>query len=88
MLRLDVNLNMELEPWSDLLEGVQAGRTRMGDWTRVGILPAGMESGRASVAIVVTLDDGSQVIGQTSLRNFLMAAAAISAAPLTQMEDL
>jgi hypothetical protein len=85
---LNITTNLDLNPWTELQDGVQAGRIPAGDWTDVGVLPAGMASGRASVAIVITLPDGSKVIGQTSLRNFRLASVAVLATPVAEMEDM
>lgn len=50
-----------------------------GELERVGALPGGMTSGKASVALVVRLKDGQLVFVETSLDLFLAAAAALRA---------
>jgi hypothetical protein len=42
--------------------------TQVGQLTKLGALPKGMASGRASVAVLITLDDGTHVFAETSLR--------------------
>lgn len=45
----------------------------------VSALPAGMESGKPSVAMIAELPDGSYVFAETSLVLFLTAADALRA---------
>lgn len=85
MIPLHVTLNLELDPWADLAGKIPDDA---GTLVRIGILPDGMESGRAAVELIVRNPDGSLIVAETSLRLFLMAASAISAAPVTELEDL
>jgi hypothetical protein len=50
-----------------------------GAWTRLSALPAGMQSGALSIAIVVELPDGRPVCAETSWRLLHAACAAIAA---------
>lgn len=59
--------------WPDLVDAEQ------GQLERIGALPGGMASGKASVAVVVRLTDGRLVLAETSLDLFLGAAAALRA---------
>lgn len=55
---------------------LQHYRVRDGKATHIAGLPGGMASGRASVAIVGKLKDGTYALIQTSMRMFLQASAA------------
>ena len=87
---LGVTTNLELDPWRDLSPakmplnpgGLSAGITR------VGVMPNGTDSGRATVMLEVSLPDGRIVIAETTLRLFLTAAAAVAACPVSQLEEL
>lgn len=87
---LAVTANVDIDPWTDLTpdqlplntDGLSAGLTR------IGVLPNGTRSGRATVFLEVVLPDGTRVLAETSLRLFLTAAAAVRACPVAQMEDL
>lgn len=52
------------------------GDIKVGKIDGIGVLPSGMSSGRASVAMFVTSASGEKVIAETSLRNLQMAMAA------------
>lgn len=55
--------------------------------SRGAVLQAGMESGRASVAFLIDLPDGSVAFVQTSARNFEMIAAIVRGACQKWGED-
>lgn len=79
MPSLNVTVNLEETPWTDLLELREQGKliTAMGvegGAIRVGGLPRGMESGRTSVTIAVPLPDGTYIMSETSLALFISAA--------------
>lgn len=77
MPAIGINLNLDENPWTDLRE--RADLIHVKDPIRIGALPGGMTSGRASVAIAMFLPDGRPVIVETSLELFLAAAAALQA---------
>ncbi len=56
------------------LKGI--GRLEDGRLKKVMRLPRGMQGGRSSVAVLVRTADGRNILGQTSMRLFLTAAAA------------
>ena len=90
MIPLTITPNLDLDPWDDLRGDpslIDTGGV-MPSLRRIGILPQGMQSGRASVAFVIDLPDGRKLMAETSLALFRIAARAIEAAPVTQMEDL
>lgn len=87
---LRVTANLDIDPWNDLTTdqlplntgGISAGITR------VGVMPNGTQSGRATVMLEVVLPDGTKVLAETTLRLFLVAAGAIAVSPVAQMEEL
>jgi len=50
-----------------------------GAWTRLGVMPGGMDSGALSIGIVVELPDGRLVVAETSWALLYVAAQAIAA---------
>lgn len=84
MIPLNITLNLDIDPWTDL----QEAEVPFGNVVRIGVLPNGTQQGRATVALVIELEDGTLVGAQTTLRLFHMAAAAVLASPTAQMEDL
>lgn len=84
MIPLSITTNLDIAPWTDL----QEAEIPFGNLVRVGVLPNGTREGRATVALVVQLEDGTLVGAQTTLRLFNMAAVAVAASPTAQMEDL
>ena len=52
---------------------------KKGELERIGALPGGMASGKASVALVVRLEDGQVVFAEPLLELFLGAAVALRA---------
>lgn len=61
--------------WPDLAENPPTEAV----FAAVAALPAGMASGRPSIALRVDLPDGSVVVAQTSYRLFQAAARALAA---------
>lgn len=47
----------------------------------IGTLEKGMESGRTSVTVIIPLEDGRQVVGQCSLREFKGAVTMLTEIP-------
>lgn len=76
MPELRITPNLEQAPWNDL-QGKMV--PEMGTITRIGRLPRGMTSGLSSVTVVITLADGSNVMGETSLACMSAAMRAIDA---------
>lgn len=87
---LSVTPNLELDPWTDLSPATMPHNTNglSAGITRIGVLPNGTQSGRATVMLEVVLPDGSRVIAETTLRLFDAAARAVLASPVAQMDDL
>lgn len=79
---LDIRADIERSPWTE----AEAPRAKSGRLTSVGLLRAGTTTGRASIALLVQLPDGSTVIAQTTWRAFNAAARALAASPLAQAE--
>lgn len=84
MIPLNITTNLELDPWTDL----KRDEITPGVIERVGVLPNGTQQGRACVELLIRLPDGRPVIAETTLRLFNMAARAVAATPVAQMEDL
>ncbi|MBX3605346.1 MAG: hypothetical protein KF788_08745 [Piscinibacter sp.] len=57
----------------------EAKPERFGLATAIGRLPAGMQSGKSSVVIELTMPDGTKAYGQTSLAMLAMAVQAMQA---------
>lgn len=76
MTAIGITLNLDENPWKDLQ---REDLIHVTSPIRVGALPGGMASGKASVAIASFLPDGRPVILETSLDHFLAAAAALQA---------
>ncbi len=55
---------------------IDVGRLEDGRLKKVLRLPRGMQGGRSSVALLIRTADGRHILGQTSMRLFLTAAAA------------
>jgi hypothetical protein len=57
-----------------------------GELSDIGLLRHGTKSGKAVVAVVVTLADGRQVIGQTTWALLRTAYAGLAASPIVAEE--
>jgi hypothetical protein len=82
MTPLAVTPDVERAPWTDL-------RLRPGDdgaLARIGLLRHATVQGKAGVAVVIDLPDGTQVIGQTTWALFRAAYAALAASPVAAEE--
>lgn len=87
MIPLAVTANLEIDPWRDIdPETLITEDNAM--VSRIGLLPNGTDQGRAVVGLLIELPDGRQVVAQTSLRNFAVAAAFLLNSPVAQLEDL
>lgn len=60
--------------------------TAEGELTAVGLLRHGTARGRATVSMIVTLQDGSQVFAQTTWALFRAAARALAASAIAAEE--
>lgn len=83
MTHLDLNLDIERNPWRDIQDD---DRLEVGVVERLGLLRNGMQSGAASVAVVVVLPDGRRVIGETSWAALRTAYAGMNASPIVAEE--
>jgi hypothetical protein len=57
-----------------------------GTVTDIGLLRHGTVSGKATVAVVVTLDGGNKIIGQTTWALLRTAFAGLAASPIVAEE--
>lgn len=79
---IDVRPDMDQAPWTDLpRKDILHGQVE-----RAGLLRHGTSDGRASVALVVRLDDGRPVVAETTWRLFNTAARALAASPAAREE--
>jgi hypothetical protein len=78
---LDVRPDVEQHPWLDI-----ADNTPEGQLVRIGLLRSGTAGGRASVGMLVKLEDGSQIVVQTTWRLLYTAVRALHVSPLGQEE--
>lgn len=84
MTDLMVTPNLDLDPWTDLLDAA----VRPGHLTRVGMLPDRINNNRAVVALAIELEDGQVVVGYTTWALFATVARALAACPVAQMEGM
>lgn len=80
MTALDVAMECASE---DLLTGPPAA---FGQITGIGLLANATAKGLAGVAVVITLPDGRQVLGETTWRLLRNATRAMAAGPLGQLQ--
>jgi hypothetical protein len=78
---LTVTPDIERAPWHDLLSDVQIGMVG-----RIGLLRHATRQGKAGVAVVIELPDGTRVIGETTWALFRTAFAALAASPVVAEE--
>lgn len=73
MPRLRISVDLDVAPWYGFKpshQGVVEG---------IGVLPAGMTSGKPSIAMDIKLEDGTHAFVEMSLRQFQMASEAFRA---------
>lgn len=76
---LDIRPDIEQSPW-------QIGEAMEGQLASIGMLRHGTTGGRASVALLVHLPDGTHVVVQTTWRLFTAAHRALAASPIAAEE--
>lgn len=82
MTPLSIVMDLDANPWTDL----QSADPEVGELTRIGLLRHGTTEGRATVGLVVTLPDGSNVLAQTTWRLLFTAVHAMAAGPVGREE--
>jgi len=80
MIDLTITPDIDRAPWTDLTEVIP------GKLTRIGLLRNGTEQGRATIALVIQLDDGSHVVAETTWRLFNASARALAVSPVAREE--
>lgn len=92
MSELHITTNLDIDPWVDLREAAVQDVLHDGIVTRVGILSAGMASGKAAIEMSGTLrggpNAGQPFVVEMSWAMFQMAHAALRGTPTAQMEGL
>ena len=79
---INVRTDIDRDPWTHL----DPERTSHGQVSSIGLLRHGTTEGRASVALVIDLDDGTSVIAETTWRALKMAFAVLHASPIASEE--
>lgn len=80
MINLTITPDIDQAPWTDLTEVIP------GKLARIGLLRNGTEQGRATIALVIQLDDGTHVVAETTWRLFNASARALAASPVAREE--
>jgi hypothetical protein len=83
MTPLDVRTDMDTNPWTHVRPADLAGQGRL---ESVGLLRHGTAEGRATVALLVKLEDGRYVVAETTWRLFNSAARALAGSPAAAEE--
>ena len=86
MTPLTITPNIELNPWSDLADKVD--ESRHGRINRIGLIPNGTAQGRPTIAVLVTLPDGSVVTGETTWALWQGATRALAASPVSELDRM
>ena len=80
MTHLQITPDIDRAPWFDLEPEHE------GTLERIGLLRNGTHEGRASVGLVIQLEDGTHVIAQTTWRLLHNAVRALAAGPIGSEE--
>lgn len=82
MTPLHITLDAEVNPLGLDLEKMVG----QGMLTDIGLLRHGTDGGQASVGMIVTLQDGTQVLAETTWKLFKMAYMTLAASPVVAEE--
>lgn len=84
MPSLSITPNLDLKPWTDLRDEIDAQSYdgSVATIERVGLLPGGMVSGDPAFEIVVQLADGTRIVAETSWRLMRNAVHALEVSPI------
>lgn len=85
MIPLDIRPNLELNPWEDISADGLVGQ---GTVARVGLLPNGTHQGRPVFMLLVRLEDGRQVVAQTTWALMQAAVRALAASPVAELDRM
>lgn len=78
MTQLQITPDMSATPWADLATVVRG----LGTITRIGLLPAGMDSGRPSVGVAVQMRGGETILAEVSWQQLRAAVMALDGSPV------
>lgn len=81
---ITITLDLDANPWVDL----QSEDPVVGELSRIGLLRSGTAEGRATVGLVVTLPDGTDMLAHTTWRALFVAVHALAASPIGREQDL
>lgn len=87
---LALTANLELDPWTDLLEPGSLPHNPDGKCAvieRIGLLPDATEQHRACVELLIRMPDGSLLIAETTWRLLAVAVHALHHAPVALLEE-
>ncbi|MEV1245143.1 hypothetical protein [Nonomuraea sp. NPDC049750] len=85
MTPLDIRPNLELNPWDAVPADRDAG---LGTVRRVGLLPNGTSKGRPVFALLIQLEDGREVVAQTTWALMQAAVRALAASPVAELDRM
>ena len=85
---LEISLDAEKYPWKNVgrISPQQGGATCLIE--KVGLLANATQQGRAGLAILVRMPDGTAVVAETSLRNAVAAVAALYTSEVFKAENM
>lgn len=78
---LSITPDIERAPWNDIPHTTPQGKLE-----RIGLLRNGTHEGRATVGMIIRLEDGTAVVAETTWRLFNSAARALAASPIASEE--
>ena len=82
MIPLNITTDLDRTPWTDL----QSADPEVGMLTRIGLLRHGTLGGKATVGLVVTMPDGTNVLAQTTWALLRTAFGMLAATPIVAEE--
>ena len=82
MIPIQITFDLDRNPWTDLRDA----EIDFGNVTRIGLLRHGTVEGNATVALVVTLEDGRQIGAQTTWALLRTVYGALNASPIVAEE--
>lgn len=89
MIPITVTADMSVTPWMEdraAIHDYASNHPAPAVVEKIGILPGGLTSGRASVELLIRMPDGTVVLAETTLRLFRTAATFLLASPIAEAE--
>jgi hypothetical protein len=87
---MTITPNIDNSPWNDLMDRVHPDSMSapLPRIIRIGLLPQGTTTGRATVSVAIELADGKIVFAETTLKLFRTASRALMASPVAEAEPV